>query len=164
MKKKILGLAVLAGTAMLVGCTDPSNSNDALLQSSLTHVYSRVGSDNVADRVGIYQSAIPGFENANGSNPTQVKTIFSGGAEAARIAGCQLLAPDNNSIITSLTATSESADPNAGFGFDSLLGGLDCNVGTTPGDYLATITISFTAGGVSYTATTTLNATAPNPI
>ena len=155
MKKKILGLAILAGATMLTGCIDPSDDNSAVLQNSLlTEEYS--GGTGMA--AGFNESIIPGFENSSGENPTPVTLIYSN-ATLALNAGCIIRAPNNNAI-TSLTATSESLDlTNYSMAFNSLTGDMTCRAAlASTGPYTANVRISFTAGGKSYSATTTLTA------
>ncbi|QIV94242.1 hypothetical protein [Allofrancisella frigidaquae] len=143
-------MVVLSSVVILAGCTNPSDNNDALLQNSLL----KSAAGQVYQFVSISNTAIPGFENSSSGSPyTQVTVTYSGGAEAARAAKCSLLAADLSTITSGLTATTVSFDT----GGDSALGGLDCGA-ANQGNYSADITISFIAGGVSYTATTTLEA------
>jgi len=157
MKKKILATSIIVGSALLTSCINPSDDNSSVLQNALIK-----GSNgqNGADLVTINQSSIPGFENSSGTNPnpTQVTVTFSGGAAAARTAGCKLGAADDSEILTGLTATTSSLNIGGSLG-DSLLGILYCNnTGVPNGTYTADVTISFTAGSKSYTANTTLTA------
>ena len=157
MKKRILGLVVLASTALLTSCIDPEqNSNDNVLQNALKFTTSNTFSE----YVGITEADIPSFENSAGTNPTGVTVTYSGGAEAARTAGCDLKDANDGNITTGLTSTSQSLalSVTAGRPYDSMLGGLYCQAATT-GTHTADVRISFTAGGNSYSATTTLTAT-----
>ncbi|AIT09700.1 hypothetical protein LO80_06805 [Candidatus Francisella endociliophora] len=146
MKKKTLGLSILVGSAMLTGCIDPSNDNSSILQNNLVFDYFDDGLD-FAVSVGINQSNISGFENKNGTNPTQVTVTYSNISS-----GCTAYAADGMTVVTT-TATTASTDTDVGeLGFDSFLGGIVCDAaGKT-----ANLTISFTASGKNYTAATTL--------
>jgi len=156
MKKKILGLSVLVGSAMLAGCIDPSKDNSSVLQNALKFSTSNT----ISEYVGIIETDIPSFENSAGNNPTDVTVTFSGGAEAARTAGCLLQDAADQNITTGVTSTSQSLSVSVDPGrpYDSMLGGLYCN-NASVGTYTADIQISFTAGGKNYSAKTTLTAT-----
>lgn len=156
MKKGIIASAVLATSVLLTSCIDPSDDNSAVLQNALKYHYP-FGLGVGAQVVGINQADISGFENAGGTTPTQVTVTYSGGAAAARTAGCSIPDAFGNPISTpGLAATSKSYAYSTNF--DSLLGALDCET-VSPGSYSADVKISFTAGGKNYTAKTTLNAT-----
>lgn len=156
MKKRILGLSILVGSAVLAGCSDPSKDNSSVLQNAL--LQGDGGAGGGYDFVGINQADIPGFENASGTTPTQVTITFSGGASAAVAAGCILMSPGDLSVLPdgvfSVTTISSSTATYGLTGIgDSILGGLYC--GNT-GPQTADLRISFTVGGKNYSATTTL--------
>ena len=158
MKKKILGMAFLASTAMLTSCMDPEqNSNEAVLQNALT---TDNGGAIYLEYLGINQSSVPEFENGSGANPTQVTVTFSGGATAAIAVGCELYALNSSSPISpNLSATGVAEDlTGQGVKFDTLFGILACGTVTGGQTFSADIQISFTAGGKNYTANTTLTA------
>jgi len=154
MKKRILGLAILASGTLLVGCTDPEqNSNDVVLQN-----VSQKATFGGASYVGINQTDISGFTNNSEPAPTtEVTLTFSGDAATSRTDGCLLIPASGLPIATGLTSTSASNSVDEVF--DSTLGGLLCaNATAVGGPYTADVRISFTAGGKSYSATTTLTA------
>lgn len=147
MKKKILGLALLASTMMLTSCMDPEqNSNDAVLQNALSQVsITEILGVATGDGVGINQLSIPGFENATGDSPTQV-TVTASNVPLV----CGIINSGLQGFVGSSTSTSAALSSQAGV--DSFLIGMVCGeVGVS-----ANVTISFTAGGKDYTATTTL--------
>ena len=122
------------------------------------------GASSQFNLVGINQADILGFQNDDtvNPNPTQVTVTYSGGAEAARTAGCTIN-DASNTIISAPTLTKESSSSKALSGSpDSILGQLNCTSSAVPSaTYTADIKIQFTAGGKSYTTTTTLTATKP---
>ncbi|AIT09699.1 hypothetical protein LO80_06800 [Candidatus Francisella endociliophora] len=157
MKKKILGLSVLVGSALLVGCTDPSKDNSSVLQNQLIIIDNNpimaaiLGAEGInydtSAGVGINQSSIPGFENNGGAVPTPVTVTVSNIS-----AGCGVIGPNVSSFTIETTANANGVFSS--LGVDSFFVGLGCGAGGGT----ANATISFTAGGKSYTATTTLTA------
>ncbi|AIT10031.1 hypothetical protein LO80_08640 [Candidatus Francisella endociliophora] len=140
-KTAILLTAALAAGTLLSGC---SNDDDNLLQSKLKKVTIEVPA--LAGRVwlGINQEDIPGFENQDGSSPTEVTTQFTDVSNA-----CQPI--DASGTIHTIGQngtwqTTSEVVTNASF--NSGLASLQCAVAGT-----ANVKISFTAGGKSYSAT-----------
>lgn len=146
MKKKILGLSILVGSAMLTGCIDPSSDNSSMLQNALKSIRVNAGAAYpYGELKGINQADIPGFENADGDNPTQVTVSVSSVPD-----GCLLF--DSGISTFTGSSTSEASAQFAASGIDSTMVAMVCSAeGKT-----AKATISFTAGGKSYTATTIL--------
>ncbi|MGQ4005803.1 hypothetical protein QIW49_04880 [Francisellaceae bacterium CB300] len=152
MKKKILGLALLAGAAMLTSCVDPEqNSNDAVLQNNLVPFpnFGPTFGFATGAGVGINESSIPGFENTAGTTATEVTVSIS-----ALPADCSAIGPNLNGFTGSTTSASAAFPPV--FGVDSFIVGIGCDA---PGQ-TATANISFTAGGKDYAATYTLTSVA----
>jgi len=109
--------------------------------------------------VGINSSSVPGLVPSGDVGETEVTVTFSGGAAAAQTAGCTLLDSEWSSV-TGLSSTGPSLS-GVGYGatYDHNLAGLYCSSGVAAGTYTADVKISFTAGGKSYTANTTLTST-----
>jgi hypothetical protein len=158
MKKRILGLAMAASVTMLTSCGDPEqNSNDSVFQNSL--IKEEATSIPAGNQVvGINSSSVPGLVPSGDVGETEVTVTFSGGAAAAQTAGCTLLDSDW-STFTGLSSTGPSlSGASYGATYDHNLAGLYCS-GVAAGTYTADVKISFTAGGKSYTANTTLTST-----
>ncbi len=93
MKKKILGLALLASATMLTSCMYPEqNSNDAVLQNALKllSIADIVSTGLEGVGVGINASDIPGFNNVTVVPPTQVTVAISNGSAGCTFTGSNL--------------------------------------------------------------------------
>ena len=147
-KKLLLGLITTTAVVLLCRCTiDPTDISNLVTSFQA----------NGAEIVGINESDIAGFENENGSNPTQVSVTFSD-AEAALAANCVFELADSSSS-TSLTNEPTTSGVASYPNMDSLFAALMCGLATS-GTYTATANVTFQANtGIYYKANVPLTAT-----